>query len=77
MKNLDEIIDDVMIPKNEYLIVFKDECLNPIRLEIDQTVDRPNNPTDDEIIQEHISFEYGHAEYDVWSMNDVQYIRKR
>jgi protoporphyrinogen oxidase len=54
--------EDIMI--NNYIIVFENEMVEPIVLRIKQDVNRPNNPTDDEIIEEFIEDNFGGRYYE-------------
>lgn len=59
MNKFDEIEKEIRTPQSKYLIVFEDSMKEPILLNIDENINRPNNPEDDEIICDFIENNYG------------------
>lgn len=57
---------------NKYIVMFSDE--DSIRIHIDQNINRPNNPTDDEIIREYILNNYGEKEYEIIDLKGIKQI---
>lgn len=59
---------------NKYIVIFDREIStdDDIILYIKQDVNRPNNPTDDEIIQEYIYNNYGHCNYEAEALDSLE-----
>lgn len=55
---------------NKYIIVFKDE--DSIQLNIDQDINRPNNPCDYEIIKKYILDNYGYKQYEIVELDNIK-----
>ena len=72
---LDEIYRDVMIPQSRYLITFEDDMKEAIVLNIDENINRPNNPDDDEIIAEYVEYNYGGTGYEAIRIDDLKSFR--
>lgn len=64
-----------MIPQSKYLIVFDDDNEESIILNIDENINRPNCPDDDEIIQEYIEYNYGGTGYNAIRIDDLKSYR--
>lgn len=59
---------------NKYIIIFNREFSidEDIILYIKQDLNRPNNPTDDELIEEYIENNYGHTDYEAEELDMLE-----
>jgi hypothetical protein len=72
-----ELIADIKTPQTKYLIIFEDDMEEPIILNIDENINRPNCPDDDEIIKDYIEFNYGGTSYNSIRIDDLKTFRIR
>lgn len=71
----DVLLEEANTEYNTYLVVFdKWEDEDEIKIRIKQDVNRPNNPDDDEIIEDYIMNNYGYKLYTVIPIDDMDVI---
>ncbi|MCC0645406.1 hypothetical protein KGF41_14160 [Clostridioides sp. ZZV14-6150] len=58
---------------NRYIIYFSEH--DSIQIDIVQDINRPNNPTDDEIIEEYIENNYGYVKYEIINFDTMEQVR--
>ena len=66
-KELDKIIAEVYIKRNEYFIYFS-KSEKPIYLSIRQDINRHNGDDDDKVISDYIQDNYGAIYYDIYPL---------
>lgn len=59
---------------NTYLIVFENNNINPIKITINNNINRPNNPDNDEIIARYVLDNYGYIDYNSYVLDDLDEI---
>lgn len=58
---------------NRYIIYFSEH--DSIQIDIVQDINRPNNPTDDEVIEEYVENNYGYVKYEVIDLGTVENVK--
>lgn len=59
----------------QYIIIFNEHTvLDNIIISVKQDINRPNNPTDDEIIAEYIYNNYEHINYEINELDTLEEI---
>lgn len=58
---------------NRYIIYFSEH--DSIQIDIVQDINRPNNPTDDEVIEEYVENNYGYVKYEVIDLSTVENVK--
>lgn len=58
--------------QRQYIINFENNNIEPIKLFIDENINRPNNPDYDEMIKEYIEYNYGNVMYEAIRIDDIK-----